>query len=149
MLQRRIDDWRVGLLVCAAVVLMPLVGCEAEAPCPVDRDDLDDPDLVQVIGTPLVAGTGIVQRYVDSPDLEFRGYDVQITGRVAGLAEADQIMFVAAASPIPDIELGAEVLVVGRRGPMPAEIRSSGCPALVPLEPEGRPSGHAAGKLES
>jgi hypothetical protein len=130
----------LGAPMAVAVVTTALVGCAEDTTCPVQRSDLDDPDLAVVIGTPLVAGTGIVQRYVDTDNTRFRGYDVQITSRVAGLAEADQVMFVAAESPIPGIELGAEVLVVGQRGPMPAEIRSSGCPALVPLRAEDEPS---------
>jgi hypothetical protein len=61
-----------------------------------------------------VAGTGIVQRYVDSPDAQYRGYDLEITSRVARLAQADQIMFAVAQTPIPGVEPGDEVLVVDR-----------------------------------
>ena len=101
--------------------------------CPRTAEQLEDPTLRARIGGSFVAGTAMVNRYVDSPDAEYRGYDLEITSRVAGLAEADQIMFAAALTPIPGIEPGDEVLVVGRRGPRAAEIQSAGgCQALAP-----------------
>ena len=117
--------------VATLVLLMP--GC-ASAPCPDRAEELDNPALRARVGSDLVAGTGIVQRYVDSPDSEHRGYDLQITSRVAGLAEADQIMFLAMESPMPNIEPGADVLIVGVRGPRPSEIRAGNCPVLVPID---------------
>ena len=119
------------LLVACALAL--LLGCSFDEVCPTDVEDLRDPALGKRLGPGLVAGTAIVQRYVDSPDSAYRGYDINITSRTAGLAEADQIMFVAAESEIPNIQPGDEVLVVGRRGPRAAEVRPAGCPALVPV----------------
>lgn len=96
---------------------------------------MDSPALRQQIGLDLVAGTGIVQRFVDSPDPQYRGYDLSVTSRVAGLAEADQIVFLALQSPMANVELGADVLIVGTRGPRGAEIRTADCPPLVPYDP--------------
>jgi hypothetical protein len=127
----------MGRLDCALLAVpllaLPLLGCSFDARCPTALEDLSDPAVRDRFGAGLVAGTAIVQRYVDSPDPDFRGYDINITFRGVGLAEADQVMFVAAQGPIPDVQPGAEVLVVGGRGPRAAEIQSMGCPALVPL----------------
>lgn len=121
---------------CSTAVLQPSGGPAIGSDCPRGLEDLHDPALRQRIGSDFVAGTAIVHRYVDSPDPAYRGYDISITSRIAGLAEAEQVMFVAALSPLPNIELGAEVLVVGRRGPRVAEIQSgAGCPVFLPSGP--------------
>jgi hypothetical protein len=120
------------LLACVPLAV-PLLACSFEPMCPNNLEDLSDPAVRDRFGAGLVAGTAIEQRYVDSPDPDFRGYDINITFRGVGLAEADQVMFVAAQSPIPDVQPGVEVLVVGGRGPRAAEIQSMGCSALVPL----------------
>jgi hypothetical protein len=119
-----------------ATIAMVLLTQACSTPqCPEQIEDLHDPAMRGRIGSGFVAGTGIVQRYVDSPDARYRGYDLQITSRIAGLAEADQIMFLAAQEPIPDIEPGADVLIVGVRGPRVAEYHPAGCPALIPYDP--------------
>jgi len=124
---------RDAIGVVMAVLTMTGAGCETGAGCPRDVEQLQDPALRASIGGSFVAGTAIVNRYVDSPDVQYRGYDLEITSRVAGLAEADQVMFAMAEAPIPGIEPGDEVLVVGRRGPRVAEIQSAGCPVLAPV----------------
>jgi hypothetical protein len=122
-----------AMAVVMAVVTLMGAGCETTAECPRDLEHLQDPALPARIGSGFVAGTAIVNRYVDSPDTQYRGYDLEITSRVAGLAQADQVMFAMAQTPIPGIEPGDEVLVVGRRGPRVAEIQSAGCPVLAPV----------------
>jgi hypothetical protein len=117
-----------------AASLLILGACSASA-CPTDVESLNEPALHERIGSDFVAGTAIVHRYVDSPDPAYRGYDIGITSRIAGLAEHDQVMFVAAETPMPNIELGSEVLVIGRRGSTVAGIESAGCPVLVPMGP--------------
>lgn len=121
-------------VLAVAAGLLVQSGCSSAA-CPSKAEDLRDAALRERIGADFAAGTAVVHRYVDSPDAEFRGYDISITQRVAGLAEADQVMFVRIDEPIPNIELGTEVLVVGRRGPKAAEIQPAGCPVLVPAGP--------------
>jgi hypothetical protein len=122
-----------AVVVVMTAVALATAGCDATAGCPRDAQELQDPALRARIGADFVAGTAIVNRYVDSPDAQFRGYDLEITSRVAGMAEADQIMFAVAQTPISGIEPRDTVLVVGRRGPRVAEIRSAGCPVLTPV----------------
>lgn len=134
------------LLILLWVVLVLAAGCTDAAPspaspaidieCPTDLDDIRDPAMAARVGNAYVAGVAVVHRFVASPDPEFRGYDVSITSALAGLAEADQVMFVVTEDRLPGIELGAEAIVFGRRGPRPAEIRSvAGCPPLLRLAP--------------
>lgn len=121
-------------LACLVVLATIVAGCTAGG-CPSDVQELRDPSLKQRIGPDLVAGTAVVHRFVDTPDLEFRGYDISITSAVVGLEDADQVMFVAVQNPLPAVDLGDDVLVVGSRGPKPNEIRPAGCPVLVPISP--------------
>ena len=129
--RRQLDALAIAAVM--AVVMLAASSCATAAACPRDLVDLQDPALSARIGGNFVAGTAIVNRYVESPDAQYRGYDLEITSRVAGLARGDQIMFAMALNPIPGIEPGDEVLVVGRRGPKPAEIQSAGCPVLAPI----------------
>ncbi len=115
------------------MLALGLSGCPVSS-CPATLDDLDSEALAERFGSNLLAGTAIVQRFVDAPDAKYRGYDIDITSRVVGLAPTDQIMFVVAPARISTIELGAEVLVIGIRGTQPAEIIEGGCPVLVPLQ---------------
>jgi hypothetical protein len=54
--------------------------------------------------------TGTIARFVDSPDIEFRGYDVAIA-RHDGPVFVDGVTFVRLTAPVPGIEQG--VLVLG------------------------------------
>jgi hypothetical protein len=120
-------------IIISALIVVSATACDAMAACPSSVEQLHDPDLRARLGGSLVAGTAIVQRYVDSPDAEYRGYDLEIRTRVAGLAQSDQIMFASATEPLPGIEPGDEVMVIGRRGPRVAEIRAADCPLLKPV----------------
>ncbi len=74
------------------------------------------------------------QSCVAAADPQYRGYDIEIVTRLAGLDESEQVMFVRAAAPIATIDPGGEVFVFGTRGPQPAEISSSGgCTVLTPI----------------
>jgi hypothetical protein len=104
--------------------------------CPDDVDDLSDAALADLVGPGFVAAVAMVHRFVDSPDPQYRGYDISITTRIAGLAAADQVMFVSVDEPLPAITLGKDAIVVGVRGPRPLEISPYDlCPPLVPLAP--------------
>ncbi len=117
-----------GLIILAACT-------KTAAPCPAAPEALASADLAVRDEDP-VAAQAIVQRFVPAPDPQYRGYDIQIVTRLAGLGANEQIMFVRADSKIDTIEPGDEVFVFGERGPQPAEISSSGgCPVLTPLDP--------------
>ncbi len=104
--------------------------------CPDDVDDLSDAALADLVGPGFVAAVAMVHRFVDSPDPQYRGYDISITTRIAGLAAADQVMFVSVDEPLPAITLGKDAIVVGVRGPRPLEISPYDlCPPRVPLAP--------------
>jgi hypothetical protein len=128
------------------LVLVLAAGCTDAAPnptlptdhveCPTEVDDVRDPAMAALVGNAYVAGVAVVHRFVASPEPQFRGYDISITSAFAGLSEADQVMFVVTEDRLPGIELGAEAIVFGRRGPRPAEIRSvADCPPLLRLAP--------------
>lgn len=122
---------RIAMLTLTLLATVP--ACAAPV-CPRVPNDLRDPALQARIGEDILAGIAIPNRFVDSPDLEFRGYDVEVTSRVAGLAAADQVMFVRVQDPLPGVELGMEMLLIGRRGPKPAEISPAGdCAPLAPM----------------
>lgn len=120
---------RVVWIVLSAAVL--LSGCGPTA-CPATVDDLHEPSLAGRIGPGFVAATAVVHRFVDVADPNSRGYDISITSPIAGLREDEQIMFAIVDERMSDIELGGEVLVVGRRHG-PAGIVPAGCPVLVPF----------------
>lgn len=118
----------------SAVLVLGLSGCPVST-CPASLEDLDPQALVDRFGSDTIAGTAIVQRFVDARDPLYRGYDVDITSRVVGLKPTDQVMFVVAHARASTIELGAQVMFVGTRGARPAEIVEAGCPVLIPLQP--------------
>ena len=120
------------------LALLTVVACtfEIEPSCPSEPDAIDPSQLAALLDENLVAATAIVSRFVAAADPQYRGYDIEIVTRLAGLDESEQIMFVRAAAPIATIDPGGEVFVFGTRGPQPAEISSSGgCSVLAPINP--------------
>ncbi len=122
------------------IILLALVGLAActfdiEPPCPAGPDVID-PSRLEAQDEDLVAAMAIVSRYVPAADPQYRGYDIEIVERLAGLDESEQLMFVRTVAPTSNIDPGAEVFVFGTRGPRLAEISSSrGCPVLTPIDP--------------
>lgn len=102
--------------------------------CPASLDELRDPALVEHVGSNYVAGTALVHRFVSTPGPLYRGYDISITSASAGLTEGDQVMCVVMPNRLPDVKLSTDMIVFGRRGPRPAEIRPAGscAPLLTP-----------------
>jgi hypothetical protein len=84
----------------------------------------------------MVAGTARVIRFLDSSDPAYRGYDVNIDIRIAGLNYDDPERLVHTQNPIPGIAPGDDVLVFGVRGKAIGSVLPYGqCPPLVPLVP--------------
>lgn len=127
-------------LLCVALSL-PAVGCSQAtatpsggASCPNALADLSDPALSEAVGPELVAGTARVIRFLDSSDPAYRGYDVNIDTRIAGLDYDDPERLVHVQNPIPGIAPGDDVLVFGVRGAAIGSVYPFGlCPPLVPI----------------
>lgn len=131
-------------LLCVAFWLLPVAGCSQATPtptgrdesCPDQLDELRDPTLTEVVGSGLVAGSGRVIRFLDSSDPAFRGYDINIDVRIAGLAYDDPERLVHTQTPIPGIVPGDDVLIFGVQGPGLRGISAfGGCPPLVLMPP--------------
>jgi hypothetical protein len=71
---------------------------------------------------------------LDSTDPAYRGYDVNIDTRIAGLDYDDPERLVHVQNPIPGIAPGDDVLVFGVRGAAIGSVYPSGqCPPLVAI----------------
>ena len=138
--------WR---LVCeplglALLALVATGGCSLQPACPSNPEALASADPASLEGDrgrrgardDLVAATAIVNRFVSAADPQYRGYDIEIVARFAGLDASEQFMFVRTDSELDTVDPGDEVFVFGEHGPQPAEISSAGgCPVLTPLDP--------------
>jgi len=119
----------------ASLALLVAGGCSFQPACPAAPEAFASAHPA-VRDEELVAAQAIVQRFVPAPDPQYRGYDIQIVTRLAGLGASEQIMFVRADSELDTLDPGDQVFVFGVHGPQPAEISSSGgCPVLTPLDP--------------
>lgn len=133
--------WPGGSLWMLSLAFLLTAGCSQatvtpsgpEGSCPDRLQDLRDPALADVVGPRMVAGTGHVIRFLDSSDSAYRGYEVSIETRIAGLAHNDPVRLVHTQNEIAGIVPGDEVLVFGVSGPMLLSVTPySGCPPLVP-----------------
>jgi hypothetical protein len=84
--------------------------------------------------------TGTVIRFVNSPDPEFRGYDIAVA-RHDGPVFVDGVVFIRAAGPFAGIAIGQPVLMLGERTDRRNLIMPGVCPPLQPIEDAGRPGG--------
>jgi hypothetical protein len=123
---------RWTLYVTAVAALAP--GCSTQ-PCPNTIEGLRSEAFVDRLPTDTLVGIGRIVRFVDSPDAEFRGYDVAVETRIAGLEPGDVTVFVRALNRLPNIQDGDRVALVGKRGHPRALVEPAGCPALTPLIP--------------
>lgn len=136
------DRRRLLRVLCVAFWLLAAGCSQATTPsgpdkaCPAEIEDLLDPALSEAVGPGLVAGTARVIRFLDSSDPAYRGYDINIDERIAGLAYDDPERLVHVQDPIPGIAPGDDVLVFGVRGPELGGVSPyAGCPPLVPMTP--------------
>ena len=102
--------------ISAAVACSILIaGCGAPR-CPTSLAELRSEEFQASVDPDTVAAVGTVGRFVDSPDAEFRGYDVGIDVRVIGLGGNVAVYLVVVQDPVGGVEPGDQVVVVGQEG---------------------------------
>ena len=106
------------MLVAALVAILLLPGC-ARTDCPTSVDDLLSDEFQAALGPDHVAGIATVARYFDSPETEFRGYDITVEARYGELTwrSRDIQTFLAILSEErPEISQGDRIVFVGSMG---------------------------------
>ena len=121
----------IGLSGCSLTPVPPV--------CPVTFDEARSGDFETVDDNTFIA-TGTVIRFVNSPDPEFRGYDIAVA-RHDGPVFVDGVVFIRAAGPFAGIAIGQPVLMLGERTDRRNLIMPGVCPPLQPIEDAGRPGG--------
>jgi hypothetical protein len=128
------------VVVLSLVMTVLIAGCSSPAPeadCPSTFDDARTGNPPTAEG---FVATGIVARYVNSPELEFRGYDVNVVRHHGGPFHPGTA-FVRLPAPLAGISPGDAVLVLGERVGDGALILARDCPVLQRIEDAGRPGG--------
>ena len=93
--------------------------------CPLTVDEAAETDWGDA-----VVGGGYAIRFVPSPQLRFRGYDVNLTRPVSDRAMLDTY-FLRVEDEIPGIAAGDPVLLVGARTDRAHTLVAGACPALT------------------
>ena len=106
-----------------------LSGCELAADvasrCPLTVDEAAETEWGDAI-----VGGGYAIRFVPSPQLRFRGYDVNLTRPVSDRAMLDTY-FLRAEGEIPGIAAGDPVVLIGARTDRAHTVVAGACPALT------------------
>ena len=97
--------------------------------CPVSMRGAMEPEFLASLDDDVVVAAGLVQRYVDSPDVVARGYDLAIQTRIRG--DVPQIAFMTVDAPIDNLDPGDRVLIVGRQLTPRERLNPADC---VPLQ---------------
>jgi hypothetical protein len=107
------------MLAVALVAMLLLPGC-ASTNCPTSADDLLSDEFQAALGPDHVAGVAMVARFVDSPDSEYRGYDVALEGPRYGAltwrSRDIQTFLAVLTDERPEISQGDRVTFVGSMG---------------------------------
>ena len=124
-------------LIPLLALLVSLGSCNAwdEQRCPTSLERLRSEKFTSNLGTDHVSGTAVVNRFVEAPDPQYRGYDIEIRTRAFGFRDDEQFMFVQTRDRLAGIEPGTEVILFGARGEQPAGIIGAGCSVLQPIPP--------------
>jgi hypothetical protein len=88
--------------------------------------------VLNVSGTTLVALARVI-RFVSSPDISYRGYDLDLRRAVAG-DRSESVLFLRVPNPIAGIQRGSPVLVLAVMDGMRPQLLTEGrCSALQPI----------------
>lgn len=136
---RRLGHVKRRLIVAGVIIGISMASCSLfpEPPCPGSFDEARS-GTSESIGDDTFIATGTVARFVDSPDIEFRGYEVAIA-RHDGPVFVEGVAFVRLPAPVPGIGQGQPVLVLGERTQRQNLILPGECPPLQPIEDAGQP----------
>jgi hypothetical protein len=122
-----------------AIVVATASGCETADVCPLTPDSVETGTFTG-LGEDTVVFTGYAIRYVDSPDVEFRGYDLNVVRFLKGRASPEGT-FLRVASEVAGIRGGQPVMMIGEPVGTGLVIVPGTCVPLVPItddEVEGR-----------
>lgn len=121
------------------IVLATASGCETAGVCPLTPDSVHT-ETFTGLGEDTVVFTGHVIRFVDSPDIEFRGYDVNVVRFLKGRASPEGT-FLRVAREVAGIRGGQPVMIIGDPVGRGVVIEPGTCVPLIPIsdeEVEGR-----------
>ena len=121
----------LGTVACSLVPVPPR--------CPATFDEARSGDFDTVADDTFIA-TGTVVRFVNSPDPDFRGYDINVA-RHHGPVFVEGTVFLRLAQPFAEVAAGQPVLVLGEWTDRRQLILPGTCPPLQPIEDAGRPGG--------
>ena len=121
------------------IVLATQSGCETADVCPLTPDSVET-EAFTGLGEDTVVLTGYAIRYVDSPDVEFRGYDLNVVRFLKGRASPEGT-FLRVAREVAGIAGGQPVMIIGEPVGTGLVIEPGTCVPLIPIseeEVEGR-----------
>ena len=114
-------------------------GCETADVCPLTPESVET-ETFAGLGEDTVVLTGHVIRYVDSPDLEFRGYELNVVRFLKGRASPEGT-FLRVAAEVAGIREGQPVMIIGDAVGRGVVIEPGPCVPLIPIsvdEVDGR-----------
>jgi hypothetical protein len=124
---RRQSSALLTILVVAG--LLSSCGPQPSTPCPTSVEAARSDAVLDATGTTLVA-VARVARFVPSPDVRYRGYDLDVRRVVVGDAP-ESVMFLRVPDPVSGIQRGSPVLVVAVQDRQRPELLAAGpCPPL-------------------
>jgi hypothetical protein len=121
----------------AAVVTIMVAtasGCGTADVCPLTPDSVET-DTFSGLGEDTVVFTGYAIRYVDAPDVEFRGYDLSVVRFLKGRASPEGT-FLRVAREVAGIRGGQPVMIIGDPVGTGLVIEPGTCVPLIPIADE-------------
>ena len=114
-------------------------GCETADVCPLTPESVER-EAFAGLGEDTVVLTGHVIRYVDAPDVEFRGYELNVVRFLNGRASPEGT-FLRVAREVGGIREGQPVMIIGEPVGRGVVIEPGPCVPLIPIsvdEVDGR-----------
>jgi hypothetical protein len=117
------------IVILAFVAAVP--GC-IPSDCPTTWEAAQERGFLDALPDDYVVADAVVARYVPSPDLAYRGYDLDVTARMDD--EDQRLLFLRVSEPIAGIAPRDRVLVIAREeGADGIVIVPGSCPPLQRL----------------
>ena len=124
----------------ATIMMVTASGCDVADVCPLTSESVETESFTG-LGEDTVVLTGYVIRYVDSPDVEFRGYELNVVRFLKGRASPEGT-FLRVAREVAGISGGQPVMIIGDPIGRGVVIEPGVCVPLIPIseeEVDGRP----------
>jgi hypothetical protein len=122
----------VARVAVGAAIVLAAVACEGAPVCPTTLAQAEAGEFEARTASTLVA-TGRAIRYVPSPELESRGYDLEVRRLLWG-TRPEVSTFLRVANEIEDVRPGSAVLIVAEPTNRAWVIKQGTCVALRPIE---------------